>query len=102
MSKKPKAGPTIEVGTRKKTAAGRARPLPSSAELDRIVRAYRDAMRLSGNDQAGVAEHDDLPRVKIPSPPVRPKGVKPEQIRKAVRTAVQEYSEKRTKTLARP
>jgi hypothetical protein len=45
--------------------------------------------------------HDDLPGVKIASPAVKPRGVTPQEIRKAVRKAVQEYSERHSKTIAR-
>jgi hypothetical protein len=45
--------------------------------------------------------HDDLPGVKIASPAVKPKGVKPQEIRKAVRKAVQEFIERHGKAVAR-
>ena len=45
--------------------------------------------------------HDDLPGVKIASPAVKPRGVKPQEIRKAVRKAVQEFIERHGKAVAR-
>jgi hypothetical protein len=45
--------------------------------------------------------HDDLPGVKIASPAVKPKGVKPQEIRRAVRKAVQEFIERHGKAVAR-
>jgi hypothetical protein len=69
-----------------------------------LVRAYAGTIaaqrriKADGRQHGG---HDDLPGVTIAPPAVKPKGVKPQQIRKAVRTAVQEYVERHSKTLAR-
>ena len=95
---------------KKAGAVGRFKA-PQHAEADpeteRVIRGYREAVqRLNKTLQRHKkalrrGERDDLPRVKIPAPAVKPKGVKPQQIRKAVRKAVEEYSERHLKTLGR-
>ena len=85
---------------RKSSARSKGHDRWVDRELERIIREYRAAMHLDV-PHGGYLETDDLPKVKIAPPAVKPKSVKSDQIRKAVRTAVQEYSERRTKSLAR-
>lgn len=65
------------------------------AELDPVMRRYREIIAAQG------AGPDDLPHVKIAPPAVKPVGITPQQIRRAVRKAVEEYVERHSKTLAR-
>ena len=67
---------------------------------DKEIEVLRFFLRSPRTDEVE-DERDDLPKVKIPTPVVKPKGVTALQIRKAVRRAVQEYSEKHGKALAR-
>jgi hypothetical protein len=81
----------------KKSKAGkRAGREPSGSE---VVRRYAKALARLRDD--GSNGYDDLPGVEIAPPAVRPKDVKPEQIRRAVRKAVLEFSERHGKALAR-
>jgi hypothetical protein len=69
-----------------------------------VVREYARTLaklrRVAAGEQ-GQDRYDDLPSVRIAPPAVRPTDVRPEQIRKAVRKAVQEFSERHGKALAR-
>lgn len=65
------------------------------AKLDSVMRRYREIIAA---ERVGP---DDLPHVKLAPPAVKPKGVTAEQIRRAVRRAVEEYVERHSKTLAR-
>jgi len=65
------------------------------AELDSVMRRYREIIAAEG------AGPDDLPHVKIAPPAVRPVGTTRQQIRRAVRKAMEVYVERHGKTLAR-
>ena len=88
----------------KRKIEGRKHVLPAPRGHAALVRAYAGTiaaqrrLKADGRQRGG---HDDLPGVTIAPPAVKPKGVKPQQIRKAVRAAVQEYIERHSKTLAR-
>ena len=84
------------------TVRRHVRRAPGRPEV--VIREYTRtlaALRRTKGDEHKQGAYDDLPGVKIASPAVKPKGVKPEQIRKAVRKAVQEFSERHSKALAR-
>ena len=90
--------------TRSVRLKGRKRFRPAPRGHAALVRAYAGTIAAQRRDKADGRQHgghDDLPGVTIAPPAVKPKGVKPQQIRKAVRTAVQEYVERHSKTLAR-
>jgi len=81
---------------KKADKAGKVR----ESDITALFMMYREAVRkleAFRRDAQERGERDDLPRVKIPTPVVKPKGVTTQQIRKAVRKAVQEYSERHAK-----
>jgi hypothetical protein len=86
-----------------KKASGARKPSASEHEAWRVaLQAYRESLhRLNAAIRLARGERDDLPRVKIPAPVVKPKGVQQDRIRKAVRKAVQEYSARHSKALGR-
>ena len=69
----------------------------SPAEMRAIIQKYIDAVAAT----ASPAEKDDLVHVKLLPPAVKPKGVKPQEIRKAVLRAVETYGERHAKATAR-
>src|SRR5262245_5646035 len=83
----------------------RHRAREPAREAREAVRHYREAVRHlreadeRRRDALGRGERDDLPKVRIPTPIVKPKGISREQIRKAVRKAVLEYSERHAKAV---
>jgi hypothetical protein len=81
--------PSLKAGTGRFTVRGGA------------IRDYAERVNVETITRGLQNEHDDLPYVKIPTPAVKPKGVTMQQIRKAVRKAVQEYSERPSKPLGR-
>jgi hypothetical protein len=70
---------------------GKARQ--SNAAFELLLKQYDALIR----DDPGP---DDLPHVKIAPPAARSKSVKPQEIRRAVRKAVQAYVARHSKSLA--
>lgn len=88
---------------RSRAVAVRSRARPASKGHEALITAYARVLAELRQAEGAGAKHfayDDLPNVEILSPAVKPKGVKPEQIRKAVRKAIRDFTERHSKSFA--